>query len=818
MGAGGHGGLEPGRLGSKVRTTPIEQEVRMFPHFVASFFASLALLLGQDPASQSALLHLRSGSFDPLRSEGGQASATPSRGNIYFVQFEARPSDIQRERVTDLGGTFYSYVPDHAYLVRADPAARDAVSKLPGVRWVGPFRVEYRLDETLLAGLEDGTLPPSLRVNVLLFERTRPARQAVADAIVELGGTVDDSSGEGLVLAADVSPRALVEIAGLDQVMFVDPWGAPEADSNLQRMVSGADYLEELTGFTGQGVRGEVFDVNFNLKHPELQAPPLLVHGTLSGTMNHGTPVVGLVFATGINCAVRGIVPSAQGIVASFGTLANRLVHTQELLEAPYFAVFQSNSWGSSRTTLYTVKSAEMDDIIFQTDLLITQSQGSGPLNQSRPEAWAKNILSVGSVRHHNTLTKSDDTWAFAASSGPANDGRIKPDLVHFMDGFQGLAGDGPFTVTFGGNSASTPIVAGYFGLFFQMWSESLFGNATPGSTVFDNRPHSTTAKAAMINAAYSYPFAGTTHDLTRVHQGWGLPDVGNLYDLRHKIFVVDETDVLSNQQSRAYALDVAPGEAALKATLCYLDPMAFPGATVHRINDLDLKATSPSGTVYWGNNGLLEGNWSVPGGVPNTLDTVENVFVQSPEAGVWSIEVIASSVNADSHLETAALDVDYALVVSGIECRPAAVYCTAKLNSLGCLPAISASGTASATASSGFVVEGRNVRNNKSGLLLYSVSGPAALPFQAGTLCLSLPIKRTPVVNAGGNPPPDDCSGVFSLDMNAFAAGLAGGNPLPALANVGTGVWCQWWGRDQGFAAPDNTTLSDGLTYSICP
>jgi len=147
--------------------------------------------------------------------------------------------------------------------------------------------------------------------------------------------------------------------------------------------------------------------------------------------------------------------------------------------------------------------------------------------------------------------------------------------------------------------------------------------------------------------------------------------------------------------------------------------------------------------------------------------------------------------------------------------CEAPVVYCTAKPNSLGCVPAIGASGTPSASAGSGFVITGTNVRNNKAGMLLYGVTGRAAIPFQGGLLCVKTPIRRTPGVDSGGAPKPvADCSGVFALDFNAFSAGGAG---LPALQIPGTVVDCQWWGRDPGFAPPDNTTLTDALEFTVC-
>jgi hypothetical protein len=138
-------------------------------------------------------------------------------------------------------------------------------------------------------------------------------------------------------------------------------------------------------------------------------------------------------------------------------------------------------------------------------------------------------------------------------------------------------------------------------------------------------------------------------------------------------------------------------------------------------------------------------------------------------------------------------------------------VYCTAKVNSQGCLPQIGFTGTPSVSSPAPFTVRATKVLNNRNGLFYYGLSGRAAFPFQGGTQCVAPPVRRTNVQSSGGNPPPDDCSGVFTVDFNAWIQSGVDPNLV-----AGAQVHIQCWSRDPSSAS--GSSLSDAIELTIGP
>ncbi len=270
------------------------------------------------------------------------------------------------------------------------------------------------------------------------------------------------------------------------------------------------------------------------------------------------------------------------------------------------------------------------------------------------------------------------------------------------------------------------------------------------------------------------------------------------------------------NDANRMYTVDLATGAAASYQQLFGggLDTLtAFAISPNNEAFGSDISDTTLYRINMFSEFTIWLGNGSIGAGF-------SDIAFDSAGA-LWGIKAGGGIYGIDRQAGQTAFIVgspDWAGIAFRWDCRTT-FYCAGKVNSLGCTPTMSTQGVSSASAGWGYYIRATAVRNNTIGLLLYSTSGRAAVPFVGGTLCLAAPVRRALGINSGGTPPPAaNCSGVFDFDMNWFATGGLGGNPSPALWIAGTQVNCQFWGRDQGFAPPNNAMLSNALEYVVCP
>lgn len=625
------------------------------------------------------LLRLRAATFDPLVAVPSFAPplAAPNGTRLRIVQFHTQVLEAYRTAVTAAGAEILYYLPANGLFVRGDAAVATAMAALPCVRWIGDLPNACKLEASLRALVQVGGATP-IDCNLVLASKSD--RVQLLGQVLQVGGQILSPCDGSVMVRATLTPLQLRSLLAFDTVLWVEPTGPDGVDMDRVRVTGGANYLEGLTGQAGQGVRIEITEA-FDETHPDFLGR-VLVRGT-NFAFQHGHCTAGIAAGSGVgNLAARGLLPDSLLIEGAYGS-SSHYAQIQGSVDPsqPWRAMLATASWGATYDTSYNAVSMAMDDALFDADLARTQSMGNNGVPVARPEAWAKNIVSVGGIKHLDDLLVGNDRWNMvgdfdASSIGPAADGRLKPDVVGYYDSIlcsdlPGALGydPGDYFASFSGSSAATPIVAGHLGLLQQMFTDGMFGNRLPlaatAANRFANRPHMSTSKALLCNTAQQYPFAGLNHDLTRTHQGWGFPDVRRAHEQSQATVVLDEYDTLQLGQAREYWVQVLPGTPEFRATMVYADPAAAAGVTTQLVNDLDLKVTRVAdGAFWWGNNGLATGTASISGGAPDDRDTIECVYLANPQPGTYTVRVEAAAIVQDGKVETPALDADFALVM----------------------------------------------------------------------------------------------------------------------------------------------------------
>jgi len=316
------------------------------------------------------------------------------------------------------------------------------------------------------------------------------------------------------------------------------------------------------------------------------------------------------------------------------------------------------------------------------------RGEGPGDAGNGKPEkdggddgfdcihhaAIAKNVMTVGAVKEVWNYTGPEDVVMASFSDwGPADDGRIKPDIVGKGVGVfsTGNSSDDAYFVS-QGTSMSSPNVAGSAALLQYHYQNLNNGDVMRAATLKGLILH--TADEAGPDPGPDYMF------------GWGL-----MNDKRAALLISDDQGqnsidelVLQDGDNYTRVVNVPEGMPELRVTICWTDPAGTPVAPSLNprdpmlVNDLDLRVMDENSNVYFpykldpDNPSAAATNDS-----ENDVDNVEIVVIPDPAPGDYTIYIDHDGTLSGSQQA-------YSLIISGIDEYTVVPECSIALNTPG--------------------------------------------------------------------------------------------------------------------------------------
>jgi hypothetical protein len=618
-----------------------------------------AELAAQTPTAKAALLE--------------QVQNRDNAPQHFVVQLAGSADAKLRSQLASQGLTLLGYVGANAYYASVDPQKADIalLADSPAVAAIDDVRLEWKLHPDYLDGIAHpwavGTPTPDGQATIAAYVLFHRDVNLASDgrALLKQYGAFIRSEIPAIHGAVVELPADLLEaLATEDSVQWIEPPLPKMSEINAEnRWRTGADIVQEPPyNLDGSGVTVLVYDGGYcRASHVDFQGR-LTVYDS-SGLSDHSTHVAGTIGGAGVaNSSYRGMAPGVELVSYGFeqpGGLQPGFLYTdpgdlaQDYGQAitVHDADISNNSIGTNTATNgypcewtgdYNVTSNLIDTVVrgdgssfpFAAPFRVVWANGNerqtsrcgSTYQTTAPPACAKNHITVGA------LVAEDDTMSSFSSWGPADDGRMKPDIsAPGVDVTSCSSSSDTAYTTKSGTSMASPTVCGCSALLLEDYRAQY-----PGEPDFRN----STLKVILAHTAVDRGNAGPDYQFgygsIRIQPAVDLMRAGNFMEAE-----VDQGTVHS------VIVSVDPDDTEMKVTIAWDDYPAAPAVTAALVNDLDLHVYSPSNVRHypWTLGGTANPSAPAVQTQENHLDNIEQVFVANPEPGAWRIEIHGTNV-----------------------------------------------------------------------------------------------------------------------------------------------------------------------------
>jgi hypothetical protein len=394
----------------------------------------LLLALAGSGAAESKKVRLRSGAIETPPRAAVLAPQSlvpePAVSGLFLVQLEGNLRPAWRAQLNAAGADPLRYVPDDAFVVRLRSTELARLRALPFVRWIGPFRPEYKLGPGLWEAARRANADArSVEVRALLAPRTSASE--TTQLLRRVPGLARRSTTRfGTVVSGRIDAPQLSALSESDAVLWIEPAPRPRLyDEVSSKIVGGGEVdlssgegglgggggdddelglvavravqnagsadahptVTQQLGFDGRGVTVAVADSGLHngdagSMHRDLagRASEFFFYGNLTDAADehgHGTHVAGIVGGDGALGETDGDnTLYGLGVAPKARIVAQRIFDGDGGYEAPPTfetltrdavragAEIGSNSWGDDTQGRYDLSAAEFDALVRDAD------------------------------------------------------------------------------------------------------------------------------------------------------------------------------------------------------------------------------------------------------------------------------------------------------------------------------------------------------------------------------------------------------------------------------------------------------------------